>query len=356
MLTRRERLIATLRGEPVDRPAVNFYEIGGFKVNVADPDPYNVYSAPDWQPLLELAEQRTDIIRMMSAVRARSFDPTESCGGETRREFFTEETWEEGHFRLTRTTVVISGHRMTQVTRRDRDLDTIWTTEHLLKNTDDLRAYLQIPDDAFLESIDVAPLEAEEVELGDKGIVMVDTEDPLCAAATLFSMEDYTIIALTEPALFHRLLEKLARPIHTPHRAGQPVAAWPTVADLRAGIRNAPLPAAPFVRRICRPLCGPHGSNDSGTRRVCADSLTRPVARRAEPHRDDGAGCIGSHRTTSAGRCAVKLRARSVTANSSSCLGTLKSRTWKICQPSDLRRKSSVPCTKEPPVRDVDSC
>ncbi len=215
MLTRRERLIATLRGEPVDRPAVNFYEIGGFKVNVADPDPYNVYSAPDWQPLLELAEQRTDIIRMMSAVRARSFDPTESCGGETRREFFTEETWEEGHFRLTRTTVVISGHRMTQVTRRDRDLDTIWTTEHLLKNTDDLRAYLQIPDDAFLESIDVAPLEAEEVELGDKGIVMVDTEDPLCAAATLFSMEDYTIIALTEPALFHRLLEKLARPIHT---------------------------------------------------------------------------------------------------------------------------------------------
>ena len=33
----------------------------------------------------------------------------------------------------------------------------------------------------------------------------------LCAAATLFSMEDYTIIALTEPGIFHRLLEKHAR-------------------------------------------------------------------------------------------------------------------------------------------------
>ena len=37
---------------------------------------------------------------------------------------------------------------------------------------------------------------------------MVDTEDPLCAAAQLFSMEDFTIIALTEQKLFHRLLEK----------------------------------------------------------------------------------------------------------------------------------------------------
>ena len=43
---------------------------------------------------------------------------------------------------------------------------------------------------------------------------MVDTEDPLCAAAALFSMEDYTLLAFTEPALFHRLLEKMARRIH----------------------------------------------------------------------------------------------------------------------------------------------
>jgi hypothetical protein len=103
---------------------------------------------------------------------------------------------------------------MTQTTRRDRDLDTVWTIEHLLKNTDDLKAYLQIPDEAFAESVDVSPLEAEEARLGDKGIVMVDTEDPLCAAATLFNMEDYTIIALTESALFHQLLEKTARQIH----------------------------------------------------------------------------------------------------------------------------------------------
>ncbi|MBM4093275.1 MAG: hypothetical protein FJ276_28270 [Planctomycetes bacterium] len=53
----------------------------------------------------------------------------------------------------------------------------------------------------------------EERALGDRGIVMVDTEDPLCAAATLMSMEDYTVTAFTENRLFHRLLEKLAQPI-----------------------------------------------------------------------------------------------------------------------------------------------
>ncbi len=179
MFSRRERVMATLRGEPVDRPAVSFYEIGGFKVDPDDPDPYNVYNAPDWRPLLQLAEQRTDIIRMMSPVRARSVDPSLSATGTARREFFREEFWEQDGCRITRTTVTVAGRTMTQTTRRDRDLDTVWTTEHLLKGTDDLKAYLQIPGEAFAERIDISSFEAEEAALGDRGIVMVDTEDPL---------------------------------------------------------------------------------------------------------------------------------------------------------------------------------
>jgi uroporphyrinogen-III decarboxylase len=213
-MLRRERLMATLRGEPVDRPAVSFYEIGGFKVDPDDPDPYNIYNASDWRPLLQLAEERTDIIRLMSPVRKRSFDLSATEASDARRAFFTEETTESDNWRTTRTTVTAGGRTMTQTTKRQRDLDTTWTTEHLLKDKDDLRAYLELPDEVFAESIDVSPLENEEAELGESGIVMVDTEDPLCAAAALFSMEDYTIIALTEPQLFHRLLEKTSRYIH----------------------------------------------------------------------------------------------------------------------------------------------
>jgi hypothetical protein len=202
--------MATLRGEPVDRPAVSFYEIGGFKVDPANPDPYNIYNAPDWQPLLKLANEHTDIIRMMSPVRARSVDPTVR----TDHRLFHEETVEHENYRITTTKLTVAGRTMTQVTKRDRDLDTVWTVEHLLKDTADVEAYLQVPDEVFAESIDVKPLEAEEKLLGDTGIVMVDTEDPLCAAAALFSMEDYTVLAFSEPELFHRLLEKMARRIH----------------------------------------------------------------------------------------------------------------------------------------------
>jgi hypothetical protein len=214
MMTRRERLMATLRGEPMDRPPVSFYEIGGFKIDLTDPDPYNIFNAPDWKPLVQLAEDRTDIIRTMSPVRARSIDPTGSSISGRWPEFFQEDTSDDGETRITRTVLTVAGRTMTQVTKRERQINTIWTVEHLLKDAADLEAYLTIPDEVFEERIDTGPLETEEAALGDRGILMVDTEDPLCAAAALFNMEDYTVLAFTEPALFHRLLEKMARRIH----------------------------------------------------------------------------------------------------------------------------------------------
>lgn len=221
MMTRRERLMATLRGEPVDRPAVNFYEIGGFDVDPSDPDEFNVYHDPSWRPLLQLAEERTDLIRMRSAVRSRSWDPqTTSPGGPktedrrrcglVQRHQFIEDAWH-----CSRVTIRIGGRTLSSTTRRNPDVDTVWTTEHLLQSVDDLKAYLELPEEFFAEELDVAGLLEDDAKVGDRGIVMVDTEDPICAAASLFRMEDFLTIALTEPQLFHRLLDKLSRPLYT---------------------------------------------------------------------------------------------------------------------------------------------
>jgi hypothetical protein len=206
--------MATLAGRSVDRPAVSFYEIGGFRINPSDADPYNIYNSPDWEPILKLAEEQTDIIRLMSPVRERSIDPTGSAASTHWHEFFSEETQDDGENRITLTRLTVAGRTLTQVTKRERHLNTVWTVEHLLKSASDVEAYLAVPDEAFTERIDVAPLVAEEHSLGDRGIVMVDTEDPLCAAAALMSMEEYTVLAFTQPALYHRLLEKMARRIH----------------------------------------------------------------------------------------------------------------------------------------------
>lgn len=211
----KERLMATLRGERVDRPGVNLYEIGGLVMDPDDPDSFNVYNDPSWKPLLELGENCTDLIRMRSPVRKESHRAWDDSAAEkcVRNEFFKVDAFEEGGCQITRITLTVGGREMTSMTRRERDVDTVWTTEHLLKSKEDLVAYLELPDEVYDEAIDVTPLLEEEERLGDRGIVMVDTEDPICAAATLFSMEDYTIMALTEQKLFHRLLEKLSRQI-----------------------------------------------------------------------------------------------------------------------------------------------
>ncbi len=202
-VNRRARLMATLRGEPVDRPAVCFYELNGLDEAPDDPDPFNIYSDPSWRPLLDLTREKTDRIVMRSVGFAGgAADPLDELTEETT-------TLQDGIRRTVRR--IRAGRRtLTTRTRRDADVNTVWTEEHLLKDVEDLRAYLELPLPDDVGRPDVAGVVAAEAALGDTGIVMIDTADPLCMAAALFDLGEYTVIALTEPALFHRLLERFA--------------------------------------------------------------------------------------------------------------------------------------------------
>ena len=202
-MNRRERLLATLQGKPVDRPAVSFYELNGLDQDPDNPDPLNIYSHPSWRPLLELTREKTDCIVMRGvAFKEIAPDPIAHLA--------RDETWQSQGSILTRRTIAAGDRTLTMQTRRDRDVDTIWTTEHLLKGPDDLRAFLDLPPAVTGGDVDAGPFLAAEATLGDAGIVMIDTPDPLCLAALLFDMGEYTVTALTEQALFHRLLERFA--------------------------------------------------------------------------------------------------------------------------------------------------
>ncbi len=200
-LSRRARLMATLRGGPVDRPAVCFYEINGLDEDPADPSPFNIYSDPSWAPVLDLARERTDRIVMRPvACEVPPLPP-----GLERVESRTE-----GGSRLVVRTVRAAGRTLTQRTRRDTAVNTVWTIEHLLKDADDLRAWIDLPD-APAGGPDVAAVLEAERRLGDTGIVMLDLPDPLCEVAALFEMGTYCLVASREPALFRRALDKAAR-------------------------------------------------------------------------------------------------------------------------------------------------
>ncbi|MCF7854978.1 MAG: hypothetical protein K9N51_09285 [Candidatus Pacebacteria bacterium] len=205
-MTRRERLMATLRGEPVDRPAVSFYELNGLDEDPENTDPFNIYSHPSWRPLIELTRDYTDRIVMRGvAYAAVQPDPLESITD--------TETYVRDGSRFTVRRVSVGGRVLTARTRQDPDVNTVWTEEHLLKDTGDVRAFLQIPQPSTGDTIDTTPVRDAEAALGDTGIVMIDTPDPLCLAASLFDMAEYTVIGMTEQRLFHELLERFAEPL-----------------------------------------------------------------------------------------------------------------------------------------------
>lgn len=201
-MTRRQRLLATLRGETVDRPAVSFYEINGLDENPDKHDAFNIYSDPSWLPLIELAREKTDRMVM------RGFPLSDPIHAMSVTESVTR-----GGSLLTTQRIQIGGRTLTTRQRRDPDVNTVWTEEHLLKDVDDLRAILEVPFTVPDEPLDVSHALQAEADLGDTGLVMIDTPDPLCLAASLFDMAEYTVLAMTESSLFHALLERFAEPL-----------------------------------------------------------------------------------------------------------------------------------------------
>ena len=205
-MTRKERLERIIRKEPVDRPGLSFYEIGGIPTDLDETDPFNVYASDSWRRLIELSEAHTDLIRMAGPLCTERHPDYGKV--------FTTETYMENGSKFSRETVQAGGRELTSLARRDPDVNTTWTLKHLLEDVDDLDAYLSIPDEIFNCDWSAAPLFEKEELLGDRGIVMVDTADPLCVAASLFSMENYTIIALTEQKRFHALLDKVSKALY----------------------------------------------------------------------------------------------------------------------------------------------
>jgi len=203
-MKRRERLMATLRGGPVDRPPVSFYEIDGSQ-DTENPDPFNIYNHPSWKPLIELARAKSDCI-VRRAVPLKNAPPDPLADVKQSR------SQVDAQGSLFTTTTIKAGRRtLTSRWRRDPDIDTTWTLEHFLKDMDDVKAWLELPETPLGGEPDTDAILSIEKKLGDSGIAMIDTGDPLLGAAELFEMGQFTVMAMTEPEMFRRIMDRFAR-------------------------------------------------------------------------------------------------------------------------------------------------
>ncbi|MCL5408666.1 MAG: hypothetical protein M1135_01405 [Candidatus Omnitrophica bacterium] len=198
---RQERLMASIKGEAVDRPPVSFYELNGLDENPENSDPFNIYSHPSWKPLLNLTREKTDRIVMRGV-------PFKNTPEDSLKEFTEINTRIEGKSEFTTITIKAGNRILRSMSRRDMDVRTTWRLEHLLKNMDDFKTYLDLPETPPGGEPDISGILKTEELLGDTGIVMIDTSDPLCNAAELFSMQDYIMTAFSYPDMFHKLLER----------------------------------------------------------------------------------------------------------------------------------------------------
>lgn len=202
-MTRRERLMATLRGEAVDRPPVCFYEINGYSEKEDDPDPFNIYNHPSWKPLLKLARERTDRIVMC-------WVPFVHEPGEMDKRTQVTTYYDEMGRRHTVTKIQAGSRVLTQHVRKDPEVNTNWTLEHFIKDEEDLEAWINLPDEETGEP-DYRELIQTEKDLGDSGIVSLETGDGLCEIANMMDMEDYMVLAMMEQDLFERAVQKMHR-------------------------------------------------------------------------------------------------------------------------------------------------
>lgn len=204
-MTRKERLLATMRGEKVDRPSVCFNDINAYTQNEYDPDPFNIYNHPSWKPLLELTRTRTDrlVIHGVPFIAPPTYLD--------KRKHITTYYDEQGS-RHVETQIHLDDRTLHSHTRRDMALDTLWTLEHLLKDEDDLEAWLALPDEET-GIPDYRFLHTAEKALGDSGLVLLSIGDAINSLAGLLGMENFMIIAMTEPELTIRALNKFHRQI-----------------------------------------------------------------------------------------------------------------------------------------------
>ncbi|MFA6716675.1 MAG: uroporphyrinogen decarboxylase family protein [Victivallales bacterium] len=205
-MNRRERLMRTFAGKSVDRPAVCFYEIDGFSQVPEDTDPFNIYNDPSWQPLLALAREKSDAIVCTGTNVMADTGPVNIIP----EKYVENKIRYEGDCIVTETVIHCGNRVLTSSTTREKDIDTTWVTEHLVKDVDDLKAWLELPLPELKGEVDVKKIADLEKLVGDSGCIMLNTSDPLCAVASLFEMSMFTITAMMEKDLFIKALDKAA--------------------------------------------------------------------------------------------------------------------------------------------------
>ncbi|MFC1551681.1 uroporphyrinogen decarboxylase family protein [Candidatus Latescibacterota bacterium] len=201
-MTPTERLLAVLSGKPVDRIPVSLYEIDGFG-NLYSPDD------PSYDNISAFARERLDNTVMYNPVVPGSHGFLYSGGSD---EVIEKTVRKEGAVEITTTKIETPLGGLRMETRSNPEAYTVWTTEYLLKNEEDVDRLLSMP----YERIPASTKGFEEMKNSSegRGIMMVDLCDPMGMILYNMKFEEYTYLAATNKSKFRQLLDFYAERLH----------------------------------------------------------------------------------------------------------------------------------------------
>ena len=200
-MTRRDRLLAVLRGAATDRVPV----LAGHFNEWAD----------DWKAshasyarLVQFCRRHCDGILSWSP---RAINETALMTSSTgvRREV-SARSLADGAVEMVERIHTPHG-LLTRRTRRHGAAATEWEVEHLLKGPEDVDTLLSVPYEPV--AYDISGYERTERTIGDAGLVLGEVGDALCLAAASFDFGTFTVVALTDPERFTRLMDYFQRAV-----------------------------------------------------------------------------------------------------------------------------------------------
>jgi hypothetical protein len=200
-MTSRDRLLRTLRREPVDRVPISTYELNGY-----NPASFE-NRAPSYARLMDKVRADTDCIYMWGW-NAWMESPRWDRNAETD---FSGAVTTYSRLRTPR-------GDLTMTEKQAPDVHTVWKTEHLLKSPEDVQAYLRVIPDllAFDDTKEARAREdyaRVEDRLADAGIIMNSDGDASLYACELFEFGAFTLMCLEHRDLVLELIDALTPPI-----------------------------------------------------------------------------------------------------------------------------------------------
>ncbi len=208
-MTGRQRMLAAMRGEAVDRPPTWLRE--GFELleDPADTDHFTRgwQAEPLYRELVDYVKPHVDVITGWG------------CGAFNRLlmvppKYLHSEVVEQTPERIRRrTTIQTPRGKLTELTEQRRGMQTTWHIEPAVKSLSDLAALAEVPFEIDPRLIPPARQNhaAALQRMGDRGVVRIFLSSPIVCISGTMTLELFLELSYTERRLMHELAAEITR-------------------------------------------------------------------------------------------------------------------------------------------------